>query len=1415
MTGELLGESEKAGEAGEAGEAINTLLTEIDNEMSVITEDEERRSGWRIPLHEIGDETMEMIISHNTQSNTPLQAKSSVITGDIQLNDEAQGDKPLPTKKSVVFSEGVSLHEWPAEKSDVKHNVAYESDENSEYCKSSCHEEPKQSNNTQWKQSKFSLNSTNSAEYKENQLLMYDTESEDEQEGDKKDTVLTKEELQEHTITERDQKLSHILDSKVNIHKLKQLTDELNLRSNTAEDEESKSFKFILPPTEPLVASSTVDSQETSMIQFEGSERIGNQYYSDDNESDSFSTNSVDGYVNEINHSPSKIPLTNTMDINNFQLDGTENEAQTRISSGSSWGDSVTNLATIRHDRYDLLEYSSDIPKELQFKSNERKGSFNTSPIAANRNISQVFSIATTADGYKSAKEVPSDLASIASDTKSNSDYKSAFRSVEDLGISMNLPREEETLQDIHSRVENTIETCDFESTDEQNPDLYESRDVPQIPLLPLDFPSNFEHSKNSITENDCNETEDDHMTHDEGERAELEFTDLHDLSDTVNENEQFSSEASLRKESKNVTDMQKEEEKNDNEIESPTSDVDCPNIDAKAGETQVDQKDTRDQILLGTANRDDSKRCDMRFSESESKPILPPVQRVASIFIDDPFGDEGDTSGESLDLTKSVKPSNYLSIWHMQEEDIKYSSPAMSSNSQFSQYSVTTGTSAESSSHTPSTTPIESKYNKNTFKFKPRVISRSRFYSPDSKLEIPDYENDYVIANFETALDPLRRNTIISKRIQENIRNRRILHPRSASINEKLTYFPEAVATPEEEPAKKTDTSITQESFHEENSFDRTTQDLSEQNLALSSTSDQLDLLPCTVDSELGKGFVSFLETFDCDNKSTFSWQTHKEGSLNIWEDDHDLQWEIGDGRRKNASLEGINKLLADDNLQIDNSSFVENPMTPKKNSAILKSPVKEVSVGRGLSVKGYEADVAENGESDRESVKFTSFLASPNHRSSPQSGMKDTHVDSPFKILKAKKLEEHYCDLEEPPMEKEQASTPPTNADISAQFPLEKPQTVPLQTDNTASIKSETLAFPDKGTLYVKLKTVVNLPLHGLVHHNAKFSVEFDNGENVVRTPWAAASNEKSIGVEKEFEIVLDSKVENLNTVVITLKCRYEKPQAELTEVVEKVPIPKKFMFGKNKYEYKKRYVQKQVKHDEWDYLFAQDGSFGRCEIRLDEAFLNAIRFQEKFFSFNLTNEWSRKPDFNNLKKPIYELPRREPSTAATLNMEMCYLERSAPLEKFPKTLQIAHNIVKKFQTQQAITKEGFMLQEGGDVHSRIQRRYFKLQGNNMVGYHEITREPKVDINLLKVVNVFEPGNIPREGERNLTDLVLFGGSIRLTFENGEEIYFNSDTERDTESWYQVLRDVVDLNQCHQPWVKQLHEFTLLNSL
>lgn len=1362
-----------------ADETMDSLLKEIDDEMDTIHLDpqtlqqdqgEKRTRRWSIPLQEIGDETMEMLVSHNTMRNIEIKG-----TPELQKQEDAKESTSIPAmRKSVVFSEGINLHEYADGSADEQ--------------KDSDHESVKI--DTTWKKSSFVPSTELASEI--NQSLIVEAHSDSDEGQEEHDLVLTTQDLLEHTVVDLDQKLSHMFDKNRNAHRLKLVTEEMDEEA-TERDEPSK-IEYTLQSTKPLTVGVSENVEEASLIHFQTTEDAGEADTDEDQDAELTSE-----YMNEIRHSPSKIPLTNTVSINNFSIRQQGGDPQTRLSSGSSCCDSVADLkTTVQHDKYNLLEPNNTLVGQREENYYSDTGSFSHhETLATHPNASRIFSVATSGDGYKSAKEMAYSVCSASSneDVPVRPAPRLAEGSVEDLDIAVGLVKNSNST----STVAENLNLGD-EGVVTDNEDLGElSSDKehyhPQLPQLPNLALRNVERQTRSIAKEYSEAGE----TKISSDNKDLDITSA-DLVEKQTTNELVPLWVSDKtvESCTAATELQSQEGASSktpiaDQETSENSSIEC----SKAYVAELaGQADILSEIQPANSDEESSAPNDRQAdtenrNETESS-MLPQVARMGSLFLDNPFMDEFDTSAESIDLTRSVKPSSYLSIWHMQEEDIKSTSPALSFNSQFSRYTNSTDTSAVNSN-------LE-----HTFKFRPRVISRSKYYYPEPRYETSNYNDDYVITKRATALDPLRRDTIISKKIQENIKNQRSLLSTLHYLRE--DYTPEESCDQEAKSNDKDDQSLT-ESADLTVSADMTSIREPESN--------QLPLLPSLPDFDFGEEFASYLEATTNDNRSILHQSNDERGNYNLWDHNNELCAPTSP-ERSAVPIDALHKLLGNENrmsepLEKDASSVGSNNVI-----GVLKTPVKEVSVGRGLSLKGYEAMVSEGfgsegysrrikkHGSDEDASEALSINRSPSPSPSP---VKKTHVGSPFKVKTRRK---DICNEETKKNNQPSDDNSRQDNDLEVndfQHHLSSCNEPEAERACTTDDPAQLVVLPDRGNLYLRLKNITGLLLQNIKHHKAEFSVEFDNGTNTVQTKWQPLTSNDICDIDKEFEIILGNDMKRVSKLIITLRCRYQSPKFQLQEVVEKIPVGRKFPFGKSKFEYQKRFVQKTPAQDEWDFLFARDGSFGRCEINLDEAFLGGVKFCNRPLTFTMINEWARKPDPASSKK-LHELPRRLPYAIGTLNIEACYLERTSPLERFPKTLKIARSIISKYMQQQAIFKEGYMLQEGGDVQNNIQRRFFRLQGNNILGYHEITRQPKLAINLLKVLRVFGPGDIPKEGERNLTDLVLFSGCFHLVFDNEERITFSTESPKDGEDWCNKIREVVSLNRCHQPWVKYFHQ-------
>lgn len=501
-------------------------------------------------------------------------------------------------------------------------------------------------------------------------------------------------------------------------------------------------------------------------------------------------------------------------------------------------------------------------------------------------------------------------------------------------------------------------------------------------------------------------------------------------------------------------------------------------------------------------------------------------------------------------------------------------------------------------------------------------------------------------------------------------------------------------------------------------------------------------------------------------------------------------------------------------------------NDVIGEDEDGIIKSQVKNVVVGKASSVKSFTVDSDHEYEYSEINIMTTPKKESMHDDRSYENA---NHINSPFKVVNGSARSSPLKNIGETPfftsssyaiekMEKPKIAPKLVKIPTRISHVPEAPVTPAIISSNVEQ-KDELDEFialdnsecnpPDKGLVYINLDKI-KLELSDIERHKPTFSLEIDNGINVVKTPWKSLSSNGYLDLDKELEIPVRTSDE---IIYLTLKCRYTRPEFELYEVMEKVKIGKKYHgLGKSNFKYEKRYKQKKLQTDDWDYIFAPDGSFATTELHLNEEFLNGCKFKElKQISFPLNNKWGTiKQSSQNSTADSKSLKRR-PYIIGNILLDSCYLQRTSNLERFPKSLNIVHDMIRRLKVQRQIKKEGSLLQEGGDIQGLLEKRYFKLEGNTLTGYHAISRKAKIDVNLLKAVDVIDNNDFQKQTatSRDFTNLVLFGESFKIIFNDGETISFNSDTSAvETRDWYNKIKESIALNVVHQPWVKRMIE-------
>lgn len=458
-------------------------------------------------------------------------------------------------------------------------------------------------------------------------------------------------------------------------------------------------------------------------------------------------------------------------------------------------------------------------------------------------------------------------------------------------------------------------------------------------------------------------------------------------------------------------------------------------------------------------------------------------------------------------------------------------------------------------------------------------------------------------------------------------------------------------------------------------------------------------------------------------------------------------------------------------------------------------KTPGKTPIVNKADSIKSFQVD--DDDDFDISSISPATPIKEKSVEFKP-SPRGEGHVSSPFKIISKNN--------------KGRTSESPSKL-VSEHKPVIITPTT--KEESVAEHTEQDILTPEEnitgGVLFMNLDSIT-VSLTGVKQHEAQFSLEIDNGVNVTKTGWKSLNNDNMLILGNELAIPID--VEAQEKLFFTLKCKFRRPQKQLVEVVEKVRVGKSFGgLGKSKYVYEKRYAQRNITHDEWDYLFAQDGSFARTELKIDDLFLEkAQAYKNTTKEEGMINQWAKLITSNSKNESVVakDLPRRSPYVAATFKYKSYYAKRTSSKELFPSTLKNAIAMAQKYKKQQEIKKEDFLIQDGGDLTGMIEKRFFKLHGTELIGYHERSMKPKIKINLLNVKDItstMEENESTGKPVRNFTNLVLFGECFTLLFYNNESISFNSQSsDKVTREWYATLKEVIDLNVTHQPWIKRL---------
>lgn len=472
----------------------------------------------------------------------------------------------------------------------------------------------------------------------------------------------------------------------------------------------------------------------------------------------------------------------------------------------------------------------------------------------------------------------------------------------------------------------------------------------------------------------------------------------------------------------------------------------------------------------------------------------------------------------------------------------------------------------------------------------------------------------------------------------------------------------------------------------------------------------------------------------------------------------------------------------------------------TPKKNGAPIKigSPIKLLK--QGTSVTGVTLDTSPV-KAKQGSLKQDSDIKTPVSSSNPFRA--DELINA--KIRDNSKIQ--------PNEEERMPSTVsvPSNHTTATQPTLSSSATLNPDTSHfrqelrpQASGRNLSVSLPERGKLFFRVVGFKNIELSDLRNRGAQFSISLDNGVHCIKTPGYKLDN-NNISIGKEFELTVADSLE----FILTMKISYEKPRGKLVEVRERKVVKSRNrfsrMFGSKDIISTTRFVPQEIE-DAWANKFAQDGSFARCYIDLDQY---ETQITGKAANFNLTcfNEWESV--FDKSKNQVVKL---KPYRIGQLEVKMLFVPRTDAHEVLPSSIKSAQESIGDLLQEANFNYEGYLHQEGGDCEI-WKRRFFKLHGTSLIAHSEYSHKTRAKINLAKVVEIIyvDKENLQRSPQnyRDFSDILLVEHAFKIKFANGEIIDFGAPNKKEKDEWISIIEKIVYRNKFRrQPWVKLMIE-------
>lgn len=366
------------------------------------------------------------------------------------------------------------------------------------------------------------------------------------------------------------------------------------------------------------------------------------------------------------------------------------------------------------------------------------------------------------------------------------------------------------------------------------------------------------------------------------------------------------------------------------------------------------------------------------------------------------------------------------------------------------------------------------------------------------------------------------------------------------------------------------------------------------------------------------------------------------------------------------------------------------------------------------------------------------------------------------------------------------------------------------------------------DRGRLFLKFEHIRDLRLPMDSSRNQRFTLTLDNGLQTVTTAAMSLAEIKKTGIipiEQEFELLVGQDLELIITLNAiqdpprqseqqpiqqkrqTQQMRYNQKSGSGSEVAApNSPKKKRFGFFSSPKKKASAPLVDAVSpssplvppiRDPWADMLGPNGEFSRAYI-VESQFESEIYGKKQTFIVSCFNEWTvkRRPitqDFStsNKKSLLRQqsqgvMGKKDPYRIGGLQVSMLYIPKFHKSEEIPKSMKHCLEELELAYHYRNVHLEGFLSQQGGDC-SFWRRRWFMLKGSILIGHHEQSRKPRIEIDMSTALEMIEFSNMP--SYEIDVPCINEDRAFRISFKDKEPISFYADSIGQKDDWLKVL--------------------------